>query len=146
MAYRDSRHNKLVTAGRKQSRIEPETETRTRKIEIVNMSREKGESNGFGEDTYWNRPTQGRARKLPSKYPNLKPRKGNKALKPTEPNGGPRASRSPSPTISQMSTRTIVSPSRIGQQIQHTKIKSPEEEKDEKSIVKLMKSALPQFS
>ena len=40
-------------------------------------------------------------------------------------------------------------PTRTGQQMQQTTIKSSEEDKDakdEKSIVKLMKSALPQFS
>jgi hypothetical protein len=94
-------------------------------------------ANGFGDQTYWNRPTQGRQKKLPSKYPSLKPKpKGAKATT---------SSRSPSPTPSHSSTRTVISPSRSGQQPP----KSREEEndaKDEKSIVKLMKSTLPKFS
>ena len=65
-------------------------------------------NNGFGDQTYWNRPMQGRARnpKLLSKYPSLK----TKASKVKTP------SRSPSPTKSETSSQSIkstkVSPSR----------------------------------
>ena len=112
------------------------------------MRRAKDESNGFGEDTYWNKPTQRRSRKLPSKYPSLKPKTGNRAPKP---DGETSASRSPSPTPSQTTILfpPRMFPTRTGQQMQQTTIKSSEEDKDakdEKSIVKLMKSALPQFS
>jgi hypothetical protein len=31
-------------------------------------------ANEFGDQTYWNRPTQSRQRKLPSKYASLKPK------------------------------------------------------------------------
>jgi hypothetical protein len=74
---------------------------------------------------------------LSSKYLSLKPKfKAAKAKTP---------SRSPSPTSSQSSTSTAISPSHSG----HQPPKSREEEndvKDEKSIVKLMKSTLPKFS
>jgi hypothetical protein len=92
-------------------------------------------NNGFGDQTYWNRPSQGRQRKLPSKYPSLKPT--SKMVK------APTPSRSPSPTLSQQSTRTLIFPSRQVRQPQVQKPKkqqpkiSKEEEndaKDEKSI------------
>jgi hypothetical protein len=107
------------------------------RIEHKGLSINMRTANGFGDQTYWNRPTQGRQRKLPSKYPSLKPKpKEAKARAPL---------RSPSPTPSQSSTRTVISPSRSGQ----TPPMSKEEEndaKDEKSIVKLMKSTQPKFS
>ena len=104
--------------------------------------------NGFGNQTYWNQPLQGRSRRLPTKYPNLKTKLPSKVKTP---------SRSPSPTPSdspsQSSTSTIVSPSRSGPQqppmshIRPTMSKEEENDaKDEKSIVKLMKSTLPKFS
>ena len=84
---------------------------------------------------------KGRSKRLPSKYPNLKTKGTVKVKTP---------SRSPSPTPSQApsqsSTSTIVSPSRSAPKMP---IKSQEEEndeKDEKAIVKLMKSTLPKFS
>jgi hypothetical protein len=95
--------------------------------------------NEFGAQTYWNRPTVGRLRKLPSKYPNIKPKvKANKAKSST---------RSVSPTPSSTSTvSAVISPSRSAH---HHAANSSDEEndnKDEKTIVKLMKSKLPQIS
>ena len=116
-------------------------------------------TNGFGAQTYWNQPLQGRQRKLSSKYSSLKMK-----VNPS--------SRPPSPTLSQQSTRTLISPSRPVQntqvqktqvqktQVQRTQVrktrnhvqltqKSDDEENDEKdenSFVKIMKSTLPQFS
>ena len=100
-------------------------------------------NNGFGDQTYWNRPTQGRQKRLPSKYVSLRPK--SKAAKVKSP------SRSPSPTPSQplshqSSTRTIVSPSRLTKQMSSMSAEEENDEKDEKSIVKLMKSTLPKFS
>jgi hypothetical protein len=95
--------------------------------------------NEFGDQTYWNRPTVGKQRKLPSKYPSLKPKvKTNKAKSST---------RSVSPTPSSTSSvSTVVSPSRSAHH--HVALSSDEENdaKDEKTIVKLMKSKLPQIS
>ena len=110
-------------------------------------------ANGFGEATYWNRPTQGRPRKHTSKYPSIKAKAKQSRAKS--------ASRSPSPTSSQTSTRTVVSPSRLGHVPAGSHVPSvmyapavlapkskedEDDEKDERSIVKLMKSKLPQFS
>jgi hypothetical protein len=99
-------------------------------------------NNGFGDQTYWNRPSQGRQMKLPSKYLSLEPT--SKVAK------APTSSRSPSPTLSQQSTRTVISPSRQVRKSQVQQLKNSKEEendaKDEKSIVKLMKSTLPKFS
>jgi hypothetical protein len=94
-------------------------------------------ANGFGDQTYWNRPTQARQSRLPSKYPSLKSKQKEAKVKPP--------SRSPSPTSSHSSVRTVVSPSRSA----HHRSMSIEEEydaKDEKSFVKLMKNNLPKFS
>ena len=95
--------------------------------------------NEFGDQTYWNRPTVGRPRKLPSKYPNLKPKvKVTKAKSST---------RSISPTPSNASSvSTVISPSRSVHQQATTSRDEENDAKDEKSIVKLMKSTLPQLS
>ena len=97
--------------------------------------------NGFGEQTYWNRPMKGRSRKLPSKYPNLTTKGTVKVKTP---------SRSPSPTPSQSpsqaSISTIVSPSRSAPKMPTISRDEENDGKDEKSIVKLMKSTLPKFS
>jgi len=102
--------------------------------------------NGFGNQTYWNRPTQGRPRRLPSKYPSLQTKALFRAKTP---------SRSPSPTPSESPSQSInstISYHSVPQQPQMSHkqpSKSKEEEndaKDEKSIVKLMKSTLPKFS
>ncbi len=99
-------------------------------------------NNGFGDQTYWNRPAQGRSRKLPTKYPSIKAK--TKAARVKTP------SRSPSPTPSQTPSHTpchisnastIVSPSRSARK-QHQM--SPEEENDDKD--EIMKSTLPTFS
>jgi hypothetical protein len=79
-------------------------------------------NNGFGDQTYWNRPTQGRPRKgkLPSKYPNLKPKAQKGKVKTP--------SRSPSPTSSQTFTRTVITPSR---QVQQTQVQQTQKSKEE---------------
>ena len=98
--------------------------------------------NGFGDQTYWNRPMQGRARKpkLLSKYSSLKT-KASKVKTPTRP---------PSPTKSETSSQsiksTIVSPSSSVPMQQPMSKEEENDEKDEKSIVKLMKSTMPKFS
>ena len=108
------------------------------------MRRGKKETNGFGEDTYWNKPTPGRPRKFPSKYSSLKPKTGSRVSRPDGTSSGPQTTRPPSPTLSL--------PSHIGQPVQQMRqmnILNPDEEKDakdEKSLEKLMKSTLPQFS
>ena len=116
------------------------------------MNRERQQmktDNEFGDQTYWNRPVQGRQqRKLVSRYATLclKPTANSKfkAAKAKSPSRSPspkttsgHPKRSPSPTPSHISSvSTIVPPV-------HSAQKSTEEEnddKDEKSIVKIMKS------
>ena len=103
-------------------------------------------TNSFGAQSYWNRPTKGRQKKLPSKYPAIKS-KTKKAK--TEATTTP-PSRSPSPTASQTPSQssniTIVSPSRSVPQMPQMSKEEENDAKDEKSIVKLMKSTLPKFS
>ena len=99
--------------------------------------------NEFGAQTFWNRPPQGRQRKLPLKYPNkLKPKVKQAKVSPP--------SRSPSPTASQTPSQsskvTIVSPSRSTPKMPPMSKEEENDEKDEKSIAKLMKSNLPKFS
>jgi hypothetical protein len=96
-------------------------------------------NNGFGDQTYWNRPTQGRQRQgtLSSKYLSLKPK--------TQKGRAKTSSRTPSPTSFHNSRRAVISPSRQVQQTQKSK-EEENDEKDEKSIVKIMKSTLPKFS
>jgi len=104
-------------------------------------------SNGFGDQTYWNRPTQGRQRRLPSKYASLKPKLKEAKVKSQSRSPSPTPSQTPSLAPShQSSTRTIVSPSRFAQQKSSMSVEEENDEKDEKSIVKLMKSTLPKFS
>ena len=104
-------------------------------------------SNGFGDQTYWNRPTQGRQRRLPSKYVNLKPKLNAAKAKSQSRSPSPTPSLAPSQAPShQSSTRTIVSPSRFAQQKSSMSVEEENDKKDEKSIVKLMKSTLPKFS
>ena len=116
--------------------------------------------NEFGAQTYWNRPTgTSRHRTLSSKYASLslksKAKPKAKAAKAKTPSRSPSPpstrikspSRSPSPTPSTTSSvKTVVSPHRSA----HTAARKGKEEenddKDEKSIVKIMKSTLPQFS
>jgi hypothetical protein len=100
----------------------------------MSSSSQTAANNGFGVGTYWNKPTQGRKsqRKLSSKYPSLKP-KTQKVKVKTSP-------RSPSPTSSHNSTRTVITPSR------HMSKEEEKDDKDEKSIVKIMKSTMPKFS
>ncbi len=122
------------------------------------MEEEKAnrDRNGFGDNAYWNRPTGGKARKVPTKYQlGLKIKASNRSDMTT----GPRTkSRSPSPTLSHVSLSKVVSqadpdvfrrPKVSPTKGQPTPPMDTEEErdsKDEKAIVKLMKSTLPQFS
>ncbi len=116
------------------------------------MEEEKADEgrNGFGDNTYWNRrPTGRRPRKLPSKYPSLK----RKAPTRSETGIGLKTSSRPtSPTLSHLSlsnafSRAHVSPPRFYQTMNPSMDTDEENDaKDEKSIVKLMKSKLPQFS
>ena len=124
----------------------------------------KKTDNEFGAQTYWNRPSRGRQGKHVTKYAslNLQPTtksKGEGKVKIQRPSRSPSpksvkstgsARRSISPALSQSSqsssVNTVASPSRSAHRVA---IKSKEEEnddKDEKSIVKIMKSKLPQFS
>jgi hypothetical protein len=84
---------------------------------------------------------KGRSRRLPSKYPTIKPI-GTVKVKPP--------SRSPSPTPSQSPSHTpistIVSPSRSAPKMPTMSRDEENDGKDEKAIVKLMKSTLPKFS
>jgi hypothetical protein len=84
---------------------------------------------------------QGKARKLPSKYSSLKPKVKAKVKI---------QSRSPSPTpsqsVSNILQRTMVSPSRPAPKQPSGSTEEENDEKDEKLIVKLMKSTLPTFS
>jgi hypothetical protein len=86
---------------------------------------------------------QGRARKpkLLSKYPSLKTKATSKVKTP---------SRSPSPSSSESSSQskksTIVSPSRSAPKLPPMSKDKENDAKDEKSIVKLMKSTMPKFS
>ena len=98
-------------------------------------------TNGFGDQTYWNRPTQGRQRRLPSKYTNLKPKVKKAKADPPSRSPSPTASQSPS----QSSKITIVSPSRSVPQMPKMSKEEENDTKDEKAIVKLMKSTLPEF-
>ena len=104
--------------------------------------------NGFGDETYWNRQATSRQRRHLSKYTTLTLKVKKEAPKSLSPTTATRtATRSLSPTPSnQSSVSTVVSPSRSAAQMP---IRSKEEEndaKDEKAIVKLMKSTLPKFS
>jgi hypothetical protein len=129
---------------------------KTSKTTRTTRSTTKGGSttNGFGDQTYWNRPAQSRARTtLATKYPSgllkskVKAESKAKAHKTSSrspsPSGTAIQSRSPSPTQSHLSpTHTALSQS-------SSAFKSKEEEdndKDEKSILKIMKCKLPQFS
>jgi hypothetical protein len=128
--------------------------------------------NEFGDQTYWNRPVQGRQqKKLVSKYGfTLKPKTKLKskaakaeAVKDESPlrffTSAPRSrsplpvptnnrpSRSPSPTLSKTSSvETVVSPSRSAHNVANKSAEEENDEIDEKSIVKIMKSKMPQFS
>ncbi len=86
-----------------------------------------------------------RTRRLPSKYPTIKP-KGTVKVK--SPSRSP--SRSPSPTPSQSpshaSNSTIVSPPRSAPKMPTMSREEENDGKDEKAIVKLMKGTLPKFS
>jgi hypothetical protein len=101
--------------------------------------------NEFGDQTYWNRPTKGSRRRLPSKYTSFKPKSMAKSTGPAVSAKSP--SRSPSPTPSQASSvSTIISPSRSAHKAAHKSKEEEDDDKDEKSIVKIMKCKLPQFS
>ncbi len=102
-------------------------------------------SNGFGDHTYWNRPTQGRQRRLPSKYINIKLKTKQAKVEPPSRSPSPTASQSPSQSSHSL-TETIVSPSRSAPKMPPKSKEEENDEKDEKSIVKLMKSNLPKFS
>ena len=121
---------------------------------------EKGNDgkNGFGDNTYWNRTTGGKPRRLPTKYPNLKTKKSNRSETATGTRTKSRTpSRSPSPTLSHVSSHVISrtdpdafrrpkeSPTK-GQPTPPINVEEKRDYKDEKAIVKLMKSTLPQFS
>jgi hypothetical protein len=99
----------------------------------------------FGDQTYWNRPTNGSRRRLPSKYANFKTKS---TAKPTDQAAKAKSSsRSPSPTPSLVSSvSTIISPSRSAHHAAHKSKEDEDDGKDEKSIVKIMKCKLPQFS
>ncbi len=111
--------------------------------------------NEFGAQTYWNCPT-GRQRTLTSKYaslnlkskakPKAKVAKANSSRSPT-PTENKRPPRSTSPTPSTASSViTVVSPHRSAYAVMHKSKEEENDDKDEKSIFKIMKSKLPQFS
>ena len=116
----------------------------------------KKEDNGFGGQTYWNRPSQGRTRTLASKYPSLRTQRPNLSVKTAAgstqapgsaagstrpPSNTPRRSRSPSRSPSpQPSLRSQAHSS------SSTNTAEDNDAKDEKAIAKLMKCTLPQFS
>ena len=137
--------------------------------------------NEFGDQTYWNRPVQGRQKKLVSKYgftlkSSTKPQiltKSNTAkaevtktasttvesplrfFKTVQRSTSPvpantRTRRSPSPTKSTTSSvNTVeytVSPNRSAPTVAYMSAEEEYDDKDEKSIVKIMKSKMPQFS
>ena len=122
---------------------------------------EKGNDgkNGFGDNTYWNRTTGRKPRRLPTKYPNLKTKKSNRSEMATGTRTKSRTpSRSPSPTLSHVSLSNVfprtdpdvlrrlkVSPTN-GQSTPPMNAEEERDSKDEKAIVKLMKNTLPQFS
>ena len=121
--------------------------------------------NEFGDQTYWNRPVQGRQRKTASKYgftlkstTRLKTKAAKAAAAkdesplhfiksiPRSQSPSP-ARRPPSPTHSETSSvKTVVSPSRSAHTVAYKSTEEENDDKDEKSIVKIMKSKLPQFS
>ena len=115
--------------------------------------------NEFGAQTYWNRPTgTSRHRTLSSKYASLslkskakpkataaKAKTSSRSPSPTTRIKSP--SRSPSPTPSTTSSvKTVVSPHRSAHTAARKSKEEENDDKDEKSIVKIMKSTLPQFS
>lgn len=126
------------------------------------MEEEKGEEmgdegiNGFGENTYWNRPIEGKGRRLRTKYPNMpniKARTSTRSETGTGSRTKPSApSRSPSPTLSQLLSRADMDIGIYPRPIEHPGRRKeqpgqpppaldPEEEmdsKDEKAIVKLI--------
>ena len=104
-------------------------------------------NNGFGEQTYWNRPALGRNRKLPTKYPRIKAKAKAARVKTPSRSPSPTPSQTPSRTPSHISNAsTIVSPSRSARNPHQMSQEEENDDKDEKSIVKLMKSTLPTFS
>ena len=117
------------------------------------------EDNDFGEQTYWNQqPTARRTQRLVSKYPSIKA-KSIKTAKETKEKlklqSPPRQatlkspSRSPSPTNSLSQTSKFYNTSFNHSTLKNANYLTREEEKDakdEKSIMKLMKSSLPNFS
>jgi hypothetical protein len=130
------------------------------------MARQKRreENNDFGEQTYWNQqPTGRRTQRLAPSYPGIKAKtkekikllkaKATEKLKLESP---PRQatlkspSRSPSPTNFRLSQtpkhyNTSFNTSKISNAT-HTSLEEEKDAKDEKSIMKLMKNTLPQFS
>jgi len=116
--------------------------------------------NEFGAQSYWNRPTgTGRQRTLSSKYASLniksKAKPKDKAAKAKTSSRSPSPTttriksppRSPSPTPSTTSSvSTVVSPHRSAHTVAYKSKEEENDDKDEKSIVKIMKSKLPQFS
>ena len=148
------------------------------------MSEQSKPDNEFGDQTYWNRPVQGRPKKLVSKYgftlkSSTKPHVLTKsktakaevtkpATKASTPVESPlrffktaqrstspvpattRPRRSPSPTQSTTSSvdtvEYTVSPTRSAHTVAYKSAEEENDDKDEKSIVKIMKSKMPQFS
>jgi hypothetical protein len=135
------------------------------------MSKQTRTDNEFGDQTYWNRPVQGRQKKLVSKYgftlksttklksnaakaaatkvesplQFFKSAPRSRSTSPVPPNTRPR--RSPSPTHYETSSvRTVASPSRSAHRVAFKSTEEENDDKDENSIVKIMKSKLPQFS
>jgi hypothetical protein len=115
--------------------------------------------NEFWAQTYWNRPMKGRQRTLASKYASLslKPTTKSKATavkvqkssRSPSPVGFKTKSppRSPSPSLSNRSSvSTVVSPHRSAHNVAHKSKEEKNDDKDEKSIFKIMKSKLLQFS
>ncbi len=162
-------HNKFVTAGGNQLRIWlKDTKTKTaesqtlfdfaRQIlhtqaETFNRPMEPSTSNGFRSSTYWNKPpSRGRNKPSRSLSPASRAFTDNDLKRPISPL--PLLSGNVAPTVSRVLSLNLsishgVSHTPKRDISSHTHTKQMHEEfdvKDEKAMVKLMKSTLPSFS
>ena len=111
--------------------------------------------NGFGAQTYWNRPADVRpaSTRYVSKYGALMTKEGKLKNKSTPPGGTRIKTRLPSPTPSQQSRAPSQQSAPAAPSLQsapglrHSPSKMEEDDaKDEKAIQKVMKGKLPEFS
>jgi hypothetical protein len=111
-------------------------------------------ANAFGAQTYWNRPVGTRVPRRTSKYASLKARpKRTQSLSPTLSALSQTGSRNPPPPVKSQppsptmftTSQASLPPSSLSQAARKSKAEA-DDAKDEKAIIKIMKSTLPQFT